>query len=145
MGVKLRAALLTLVILIAAGVGESQATVTAVGLTLSESSSSAAVSGSTLYYAPSSSGSFTVTATASSSTTITCHLRLHQNFSHSILPNCRWERACLPFSFLHSCSDKREGHELLFKIYWLVVCILGLDVFFRRKKRLFSLLKKNTV
>jgi len=59
--VKLRVALLTLVIAIAVFVGESQATVTAVGLTLSESSSSAAVSGSTLYYAPGSSGSFTRT------------------------------------------------------------------------------------
>jgi Chitobiase/beta-hexosaminidase C-terminal domain len=69
--VKLRAALLALVIAIAVFVGESQATVTAVGLTLSESSTSAVVSGSTLYYAPSSTGSFTVTATASSSASIT--------------------------------------------------------------------------
>jgi hypothetical protein len=69
--VKLRAALLALVVSIAVGVGESQATVSAVSLTLSESSASEVVSGSTLYYAPSSSGSFTVTATASSSSSIT--------------------------------------------------------------------------
>jgi len=63
--VKLRAALLALIVAVAVGVGASRATVSNAVLTLSESSPYAAVSGTTLYYSANS-GSFTVTAAGDS-------------------------------------------------------------------------------
>jgi hypothetical protein len=71
--VKLRVAMLALLLTVVVGVGNSQATVSNVVLTVGESSPYEHLSGSTLYYAPagSNTGSFTVTAAASTTSSIT--------------------------------------------------------------------------